>query len=272
MKKIFTVISLLVCANLGFISCTNELNEPENEAPTRSANNETALSDTITEPIKFLYKGITYEATSTVVNDSVISIDNMIVKDLLLGLDKLPNLVTFSYPDGSYEYFDNQEDFNANKPRAFKLSEEIEKTLPRVPQTRGRIDSPNYNYAANLFLHDDRNYEDTMCELNLPIGQAMLAIDHLKPTYGMNDKTSSFVAISINGSTLFELFEDDNYRNHCFSLLVTKTTNIGINSGERSIPQQHGLAAAPNLKNVHVVGTKRSSWNDRITSIRMTRQ
>lgn len=270
MKKELIAISLLVCANIGLISCTNELNELESKVLTRSAN-EIAPSDTIVESVKFLYKGVTYEAINTVVNDSVISIDNLVVRDLLLTLYDLPNLVTFSYPDGSYEYFDGQEEFNANKQRVFKLSETVGKTLPQVPQTRGLIDAPNYNYAANLFLYDDRNYNDTKCSLYLPIGQNIFTINHLKPTYGMNDKTSSFVAISINGNTLFELFEDDNCRSHCFSLLVTPGTNMGINSGTRAVPQ-HGLVSAPNLKNIHVAGTKKSSWNDRITSVRMTRQ
>lgn len=206
---------------------------------------------------------------------------------LLLELDSKPNLVTFLYPDGTREYFDNSESFYAEKERVFALNAEKEKWVavsnPPI-SVYGMMDDfnhgNNHEYAANLFLHDDRNYEDTKVEFDLKKNEDKIEIAHLKK-YGMNDKTTSFCAYSLdNTSNLFELYEDNNWHNHCFSFLVTKNTYIGLNQGEMSLandsPTQGGLLngkfCCPNLKNIHVKGTKHSSWNDRITSIRITRQ
>lgn len=270
MKKKSVLIGILAIANIGLSSCNNELDELDNNEQ-KTAIASRAIASPITEKIDFLYKGLHYEAISTVINDSIISIDNPAIEALLLELDQKPNLVTFSYPDGTCEYFDDTDDFNANKERAFNQSIEKEKNAIQFILPRGTIDSPNAQYVANLFLHDDRNYEDRKREFDLAEGQKELVINQLRD-YSMNDKTTSFVAITMKGNTLFELFEDDHCRSHCFSFLVTPSTHMGINSGERATAIPHGLVCAPNLKNVHVKGTKRSSWNDRITSIRMTRQ
>lgn len=119
---------------------------------------------------------------------------------------------------------------------------------------------------------DDDNYEDTKVEFDLKKGQNKIEIPHLKP-YGMNDKTTSFCVFTLQDTqNFFELFEDDNYKSLCFSFLVTMTTNSVLNGGERVLAMPYGEFYCPNLKNIHVKGTKRSSWNDRITSVRITQQ
>lgn len=269
MNKFVIFAGMLVTASICLSACDNELTDT-NEVNTPNTVVSRAALDTTIEKIDFLYKGVHYSANSTIINDSIISMDDSNVESLLLELDKKPNLITFSYPDGTYEYFDDADDFNVNKERAFNLSIKKEQESQPIVSPRGAVDSPNPNYVANLFLHDNRNYEGRMREFDLPSGQKELVINQLRD-YKMNDKTTAFTAITMNGNTLFELFEDDHCRSHCFSFLVTPSTHMGINNGERSIIA-HGLVCAPNLKNIHVKGTKRSSWNDRITSIRMTRQ
>lgn len=234
--------------------------------------------ETVEEVIEFYYKGNYYKTTCTVINDSIISFEDIDIENLLIELDKKENLITFAYPDGTVEYFDDSNSFNAEKSRVFALSEEKEKWEVSIPKfsPRNVLDSPNVGpnreYIANLFLHDDTNYEDTMREFDLKKGQGKIEIPHLKP-YGMNDKTTSFCAITMQDTkNLFELFEDDTYRSHCFAFLVTMGTNVGMNQGEMALHEAHGLFCCPNLKNIHVKGTKYSSWSDRITSIRITQQ
>lgn len=260
---------------IGFISCDNN----EIVSTSENANNSDVLSLTrasqnlssnlMTEDLNFLYKGVRYHATCVVEDDSIISIDNKDVDQLFAKFDSMPELGTVLYPDGSYEYFDNQEDFNLNLKRVIAINESM--SFKSFISSRGELPLANKDYDANLFLFDDRNYSDSEAKIYLDKGKQGREIEHLKPEFGMNDKTSSFVAYSnIDGNMLFELYEDDNYRNHCFRFIISNGTNEVINSGER-FKVIGGKVAAPNLKNVHVRTTKRSSWNDRITSVRITR-
>lgn len=269
------MLGILAMSSLFLFSCSQE-DEAINENSMQTAASRTAA--TSVEEIDFYYKGEHYQTVSYILNDSIIGIENPEIERLLASLNELPNLVIFAYPDGSCEYFDDYESFQAEKNRVFSFSEEVEKWYVQNPGTmpRGSVDVPNVGAnrenIANLFLHDDRNYEDTRVEFDLKKGQGKIEIPHLK-AYGMNDKTTSFCAFTMQGTkNLFELFEDDNYRSHCFSFLVTMTTHIGMNNGEKAAIEPHGAFCCPNLKNIHVTGTKKSSWNDRITSIRITQQ
>lgn len=269
------MFSLLAMTGLLISSCSqgDELLERNDTKVIGSRSAATSI-----ENIDFYYNGNHFQTVGYLLGDSIIDMEDPEIELLLTDLQNKPNLVTFAYPDGSCEYFDDYESFQAEKARVFAFSEEIEKWCAQNPTIvpRGLIDQPNVGEnrenIANLFLHDDRNYEDTMKEFDLQKGQGKIEIPHLKP-YGLNDKTTSFCAFTMQDTkNLFELFEDDTYRNHCFSFLVTMTTHVGMNTGQMSFMEPHGDFCCPNLKNIHVVGTKRSSWNDRITSIRITQQ
>lgn len=270
------IVSMLAIASVSFTSCSQDDEMfSENDSQTM----ESRSTNTTEEKIDFYYKGERYQTVSYLQGDSIIGIEDPEIEKLLLELDAKPNLVTFAYPDGMCEYFDDAESFHADKERVFVMSKERESWASTFPSISPRklVDAPNFGgkseNIANLFLYDDDNYEDTMIEFDLKKGQNKIEIPHLKP-YGMNDKTTSFCAFTMRDTqNLFELFEDDNYKSHCFSFLVTMTTDFKLNGGERAvIPMPYGEFYCPNLKNIHVKGTRRSSWNDRITSIRITQQ
>lgn len=267
---------MLAIASVSFTSCSQD-DEIFNENGTQVV--ESRSANITEEKIDFYYKGEHYQTVSYLQGDSIIGIENPEIGKLLVELDAKPNLVTFAYPNGTYEYFDDSESFQAEKERVFAMSIEREKWESLLPTItpRGLLDIPNIGEnnenIANLFLHDDDNYEDTRIELDLKKGEKKMEVAHLKHPYGMNDKTTSFCAFTMQDTqNLFELFEDDNYRSHCFSFLVTMNTNIGLNYGERVLIVPHGRFCCPDLKNIHVKGTKHSSWNDRITSVRITQQ
>lgn len=269
------ILSLLALTSLFISSCSqDETVLQESESKTI----ESRGVGTSIEEVDFYYKGEHYQTVSYLLGDSIVGIEDPEIESLLTELQNKPNLVTFSYPDGSYEYFDDYESFQNEKPRVLSYSAEVEKWYAQNPSItpRGYVDVPNVGAnrenIANLFLHDDDNYEDTMREFDLQKNQGKIEIPHLKD-YGMNDKTTSFCAYTMqNTQNLFELFEDDNYRSHCFSFLVTMSTHVGMNTGQMAVQEPHGDFCCPNLKNIHVAGTKKSSWNDRITSIRITQQ
>lgn len=269
------MLSLLAMTSLFISSCSQDEEVfQKNESKTIASRS----SATSIENIDFYYNGEHFQTVGYLLGDSIIDVEDTEIELLLTDLQNKPDLVTFAYPNGSCEYFDDYESFQAEKARVFAFSEEIEKWCAQNPTIvpRGVLDQPNFGEnrenIANLFLHDDRNYEDTMREFDLQKNQGKIEIPQLRD-YGMNDKTTSFCAFTMQGTqNLFELFEDDNYRSHCFSFLVTMTTHVGMNSGEKVLLEPYGEFCCPNLKNIHVVGTKSSSWNDRITSIRITQQ
>ena len=274
MRTKVLIAGMLAIASVSFTSCSQD-DEIFNENSTQEV--ESRSANTTEEKIDFYYKGERYQTVSYLQGDSIIGIENPEIEKLLLELDAKPNLVTFAYPDGTCEYFDDAESFHANKERVFAMSKERENWASTFPSisTRGLVDLPNFGEnnenIANLFLHDDDNYEDTRVEFDLKKGQNKIEIPHLKP-HGMNDKTTSFCAFTLQDTqNFFELFEDDNYKSHCFSFLVTMTTNVGFIQGEKGLVTG-GMFCCPDLKNIHVKGTKRSSWNDRITSVRITQQ
>ena len=115
---------------LAFVGITLASCEQDDEFITETQSNNSILSRSgtlVQESIDFYYKGNHYQTFSFVYEDSIVSIDNPEVEALLLELDSKPNLVTFLYPDGTREYFDNSESFYAEKERVFALNAEKEK-------------------------------------------------------------------------------------------------------------------------------------------------
>ena len=144
--------------------------------------------------------------------------------------------------------------------------------------SNGIVDNPACDpimngYYANLFLCDDHNYGGKVRHVLLSTANRDTVVNHLKPGYDMNDKTTAFCAYSFGGNTLFELYEDDHLKSHCLSF-TCYSKDAQVMNGPYSTSFQwlpYGAVIAPNLKNIQVEGTKRSTWNDRITSVKITR-
>lgn len=172
----------------------------------------------------FIYHGKTYESFYTVNNDSIVTYDNKEVQLLAEEFDKNPDLVSFFYPDGTIEYFDTHDEFMSEINRLKDYINDFYKGNENISTYGFPALTPTdrTNNDAELYLYDDVNFEDTKGSIILKKGTKQIAIPHLKKNFSpnMNDKTSSLQAFSIAGTTLFELFEDDNYRSHCMSFIV----------------------------------------------------
>ena len=105
-------------------------------------------------------------------------------------------------------------------------------------------------------------------------GESPLEIDELKSD-GLNDKTTSFAAYTIGGTTLFELFEDSDFKDDCFSFIVYSNSATEIKDGvihKWGWPaMQVGQLLVADLKDLWVKGHKVDTCNDRISSVRITR-
>lgn len=290
MKRLNYLVAL-VCTTAGLLSCNNELIDSTDyinqKSVVKTKSLENVSSDTIVQTCKFLYKGVNYEAMMQIVNDSVVSIEDQTVDQLLADLNELPNLVTYQHRDGTIEYFDNREALMS------VLSDIVTKEEKEIGFSHATsrdyivLDNPVCDPVpsgniANLFLCDDDNYSGKVRHIFLPVGQSSVVVNHLKPNLNMNDKTTSFVAYCFSGSTLFELYENDDLASNCLSFTcydsgpvqIINTWNYQEPPKTRAIiwpPVACGQVLAPDLKNVHVAGTKSSSWNDRITSVRITK-
>ena len=232
--------------------------------------------DTLVQNYEFLYKGKAYETSLLVVDDSIVSVENKEVEDLFLSLNALPDLVTYVHRNGEIEYFDDREELLLVLPSIVK-NEENDVKLSKVI-SNGIVDNPACDpimngYYANLFLCDDHNYGGKVRHVLLSTANRDTVVTHLKPGYDMNDKTTAFCAYSFGGNTLFELYEDDHLKSHCLSF-TCYSKDAQVMNGPYSTSFQwlpYGAVIAPNLKNIQVEGTKRSTWNDRITSVKITR-
>lgn len=104
--------------------------------------------------------------------------------------------------------------------------------------------------------------------LLLAMSPAIVKADHLPQAY--------IVAYSFGGTTQYQFYEDDTYRNHCLAFTTYANSREKINGPLDShfinlSGFNYGMTFLPDLKNIHVIGTNSSSWNDRITSIIITR-
>lgn len=119
------MLSLLALTSLFISSCSqDETVLQESESKTI----ESRGVGTSIEEVDFYYKGEHYQTVSYLLGDSIVGIEDPEIESLLTELQNKPNLVTFSYPDGSYEYFDDYESFQNEKPRVLSYSAEVEKS------------------------------------------------------------------------------------------------------------------------------------------------
>ena len=154
------------------------------------------------------------------------------------------------------------------------LESEINPCKADVPWTAFPPIDRSDNKIANLYLCDDEDYEDTYKQYDLRSGESSLEVKQLKSD-GLNDKTTSFAAYTIGGTTLFELFEDSNFKDDCFSFVVYKNSATEIRGGVTfkwgAPTPQIGQFLVADLKDLWVKGHKSDTWNDRISSVRITR-
>lgn len=257
---------------IGLVSCSSD--PLENLSLSEGRSIALTRSDNVEESVTFIYHGKCYESTYTVLGD-LICYSNSEVNELAQQFDQKTELVSFYYPNNIVEYFDNEEDFQSHFDRVIGMADSITSNMhvdvnDVMLRSQPTIDFDNVKAA--IILYDDwglmgGNYKYFTMSLN----GTPVECPHLK-AYGMNDKTSSFIAYSVGGVTLFELFEDDSYRNHCLKFAVFENTNSQMDNTTFSTKSRpRGQAFVSDLKSCHVSGTKRSTWNDRITSIRITR-
>lgn len=272
--KGIVIIAITIAMFTGMISCENDLEMVDPDTASGIIQTKAIVNlqnDTIESVYKFRYKGETYETSILIINDSILSYKDKSMETFISNLYGLPNLVTFFANDGYVEYFDDRNELYANLNRLKALST----TMPLVDFPMPRIlDPANPNYSADLYLYDDHNYNGKIREFYLEKNQNIREEPQLRD-FSMNDKTTSFVAhVSNYTKALFELFEDDTYRSHCFAFILSGGTSVAFNNGIKIFPSysaSEGRAVAPDLKDCRVEGTN-SSWNDRITSFRITRQ
>ncbi|WP_455629875.1 hypothetical protein [Parabacteroides sp.] len=288
MKDFFTFCMGTFCVSLLLVSCESDLVDPviqENKQEFLVTKSMDCSTDTIYKDRKFFYEGNTYEYTETLVSDSVIHINNMEVEELLIKFEANPCLVTYMHYDGTFEYFDNQELFNSQVHgivvrdsmliqqrrnlgiEPYYTGHDWETLLPPQENKDGQI--------ANLWLFDDHNYDDTYKRIDLINGgDNPKEVNKLKDL-DLNDKVTSFVAYVFGRAVLFEMFEDSDFKDHSFSFTVYPgaTTKIeGDFSFRLDQSDKYGKFAIPNLKECMVgnEGKLKDSWNDRISSVRLT--
>lgn len=261
-----SVISLISCSNDPLESLTS--NEGNSLALTRSNN-------VVEESVAFIYHGKSYESIYVTLGDSM-CYSNPEVSVLAQRFDQMPAMVSFCYPNNMVEYFDDEDDFQSQFDRVIGMADSISTNIhvdihDVMLRSQPKIDFDNIRAA--IILYDDWGLMDSNNKLfTMPLNDITpIECSHLK-AFGMNDKTSSFIAYSVGGVTLFELFEDDSYRNHCLKFAVFENTNSQMDNTTFSTKSRpRGQSFVSDLKSCHVAGTKRSSWNDRITSVRITR-
>ncbi len=287
-KNLFIAVLSGTIACLSMISCNNEVpntSSLSDEASSRSLQTEEVQS------VSFIYKGKTYESDYFMVNDSTIGYMNPEVEELAKSFEQNPELYVFLYPNGMSEYFNNSQDFQTDIKRVMQTVDSL--CQIKNPQSRSHVDgglpsgnqeiqaSPVYPeyHNAELILYDDVAFLDR-CEI-LPLEKPFLSVQfpHLKSQCNMNDKVSSMIAFSIGTDALFECFEDDHYKSHCMSFVVRNGERYEYSftpgTGTVEVKQNgknYGEAWFNDLHNCHVVGTKRSNWHDRITSVKITIQ
>ena len=285
LQKVFIMSKLLfkslgiACAIIGFASCENDLPELVDSNSTLMTKS-VEQSDTVYQDCKFIFDGQTYEYVSTVVNDSVVSIDDPTVVELLSDFEQCPELVSYIHKDGTVEFFTDRDTYHAALPGIFQQ----EKTLVTSYVQPYAVDvpwnlEPPFDYSngkiTNLYLCDDICYKDTYHMFYLTSSQPKIEVPELK-SYGLNDKVSSLFIYTYQGATLVELYEDSDYKDNCLSIIVYENSEYVVEGNKKNarletIPLPMGIFKIPDLSTLYVLGHKKDSWNDRFSSLKMSR-
>lgn len=283
MKKTISKLLTVMLLTVFLQSCQEDLlSSYEQESLNQSIETKTYVSPTIKfeRNFKFLYEGKNYEYTATIVNDSVVDINGEEAETILLELEQDSNMVTFLHMNGTIELFKNRDSFYSNleniiEQERMSLSQGIDPYNADVPWDFMPPIDKSDNKIANLYLCDDDSYSDTYHQFDLRSGEKVLEINELK-SVGLNDKVTSFAAYTIGGTTLFELYEDSDFKDSCISFVVYENQatqwsgDVIFKWGPPAA--QYGQLLVADLKDLLVKGHKVDTWNDRISSVRITRK
>ncbi|WP_455628259.1 hypothetical protein [Parabacteroides chinchillae] len=246
----FMFISLFSCQNDDILD-DSALNSG---IQTRTTNEE------INE-IKFLYKGVLYSSQYQIAEDSTFIFSNKDVDNIANTLKGMPNLVTFVYPSGIIEYFDDPLDMD-NRLNLEKTYDAIQS----LTSTKA-INLNAYTQSGHLIT-----YEDSKCKgkkihsyINHSTQIVGASYEFLKQE-GMNDKISSidltcdyitnYVGPNKHGNKCIAIFyEDPEYQGYALSFSVDPNYPHSYIHYFKSYPLYPGSS---------------KNWNDRISSYRFS--
>lgn len=228
---------MFVCTCL--VSCTNtELDEfSQDELNAQVENGE----------VSFLYQGINYSCAYQRVNGEVL-FDDKNVSTIVEVLKCKPNLVTFLHSDGTFEYFDNQEEFQESRS--------LDNTLLTKSSLVKRF------LGGTLILYEKDNYKGDKWSMSVQVdGTKQIYIANVGKAW--NDRISSFklsceygfyttdnpYPVPTGGCEVF-FFEHENYGGA--SLVASTISSISI----------------AKIKETPLFPGSKDNWNDRISSIK----
>ena len=281
MKKNFKSI-LVLCLAFGFNSCENDILDSNIGSSQEALMTKSVISynDTIRKNKKFIYDGKVYNYIATIVNDSVININNQEVIGLFSEFKECSNLIKYIHDDGVVEFFKSRVDFENEIQNIINREKDIESLVQPlgadVPWGKHPLPDNSDNKIANIYLCDDDGYQDTYHQFDLRNGEKELKVPELK-SYGLNDKVTSFAAYTIGGTTMFELFEDSDFKDDCIIFTVysnntmTKLEGDLVSKIPKPMEPQYGGLLLANLNEWCVLNQGSDTWNDRISSLRITR-
>lgn len=287
MKSVLNFLGVS-CICMGILSCNNEiLDDSSLENSDLQVVMTKSIDNSVEKSYSFIYKGNNYALDYRQIGDSIIWVSDSTVYNTLTDLYALPDLVTYTHITGEIEYFDDNESFHAKLPGIVQAGKYLDptslmKTGENEISTFALAPKPEKEgFRANLFLYDDDYYLDKMRRVHLKSTESKKEVANLKNDYSeldgcnyeMNDKTTALAAYTMGEYILFEFFEDSNFANHSFSFTVYPNIFVEIN-GDFRIRSYTGIdrvgqVCLPNLKECFV-GSSHSSWNDRISSVKVT--
>lgn len=248
MKALFKLLLLLFIVN--FLSCDNEI--------IKTDLNDSELEKEFFTSV-FIYEDQKYVVPCELVGDSIIFLNEEFKALYDNEISKHPNLATCIREDGAIEYFSNNEKMRMayNLPMLNLDAIRKEYSENNNIMTKARLVDIGQDHIR---LYDDKNFKDRNYGWVLDHANDYVAIAHLKPIYGFNDKTSS-IKIGIPSSTvMLYAWENDNYKGRSFHVGF-----YGYNSPSGPADNIHGFKGdLPNLKQIPCGS---GNWNDRITSI-----
>lgn len=282
------------CLCLGVLSCSDDIMTDREMAGNSlldvATNTVVAYDDTtaVAKEFSFIYKDNRYTLDYKSIDDSIVWARNTDTYHILMNLFKLPSLVTYIHKNGEIEYFDDSESLHLKLQGIIRaeLTLEMINSLSDMSDYMRGVPQPNTKgYRANLFIFDDNNYSGKGRRIHLKDGESKIEVGNLKNDYSeidecdyaMNDKITSFAAYSSGSSVLFEMFEDSDFKDNSFSFTVYPGSvtviegDIKIFDGANHV--KTGCLLIPDLKDTRVEnqsGILKDSWNDRISSVRIT--
>lgn len=252
MKKNLIYLLTLALAVFCFISCSNDDTLDYNDKP-ESLNSST---------YNFEYKGIKYSSTFHYNNDSIIIMDDPVVRALFEELGKNRNLITLVNDDNNILYFDKSSEVEEyESAKKFDLSKQL------------KAYDPNGAYvhiiSLGAILYEKDNFGGKEKWMRLEGSYRSEDCPSLS-AYGFNDKISAIKLFipelernnnpyrNMGSSGYLYCFEHDNFQGAQLMLDVRLCS-----TGEFKEIHENFI---PKLKDYLMPGTWNTSWNDQISS------